>query len=71
MFSGGVPLDDLKQEKPGWVTRLRQEGRLANMAVAAPALWFRTVYLLFAYAMIAFGLYLVLAALPYARSFHP
>jgi len=71
MFSGGVPLDHLEQEKPDWVVRLHREGRLARMAVAAPALWFRALYLLFGYATIAFGLYLVLSALPYARSFHP
>lgn len=71
MFTGGVPLDHLEQEKPDWVARLRREGRLARIAVAAPALWFRALYFIFAYATIAFGVYLVLSALPYARSFHP
>lgn len=71
MFSGNVTLEHLEEEKPDWVARLRKEERLARMAVATPALWFRAVYFLFAYATIAFGLYLVLLALPYARYFHP
>ena len=71
MFSGSVPMDHLQQEKPDWVTRLRRQGQLARLAVAAPAIWFRALYFLFAYATIAFALYLLVVAWPYAGYFHP
>ena len=70
MFSGSVPVEHLEAEKRQWVSRLRDEGRLAAMSVRAPALWFRALYFVFAYGVIGLGLYLVLSALPYSSYFH-
>lgn len=70
MFSGSVPLAHLQGEKPDWVARLQEGGRLAGMVVAAPAIWFRVLYFVFAYAVILLGVYLVVSALPYARLLH-
>lgn len=67
MFSGSVPMGRLEEEKPDWVARLRQEGRLGQMSMAAPALWFRALYFLFAYGIIALGVYLVVSAVPFSR----
>ena len=70
MFSGSVPIDHLEEEKPDWVARLKDEGRLAVMAVAVPAMWFRILYFVFAYGIILSGVYLVLSALPYSQLIH-
>lgn len=70
MFSGSVPAGHLEDEKPAWVARLREERRLAAMIVAAPAVWFRIFYFIFAYAIILLGVYLVLSALPYSKLLH-
>jgi len=70
MFSGGMSAPSLEEEKPDWLERLRREGRLTAMAIAPPVLWFRLLYFLFAYAIIALGLYLVLAAVPHAGMLH-
>jgi cytochrome b subunit of formate dehydrogenase len=70
MFSGSVSLHHLEQEKPDWLDRLKATGRMTGLAVAAPALWFRVVYFLFGYAIIALGLYLVISALPYRELLH-
>lgn len=70
MFSGSVPIDHLQEEKPDWVARLKDEGRLAAMVVAVPAAWFRIVYFVFAYGIILSGVYLVLSSLPYSRLLH-
>ncbi|TNF91964.1 MAG: DUF4405 domain-containing protein [Gammaproteobacteria bacterium] len=70
MFSGSVQLDHLQHEKPDWVARLKTGGQLATMAVVAPAIWFRILYFLFGYAVIAIGLYLLISALPYSHLLH-
>ncbi|MGD8957352.1 MAG: cytochrome b/b6 domain-containing protein [Chromatiaceae bacterium] len=70
MFSGSVPIGHLEEEKSDWVSRLRSEGRLAAMSVRAPILWFRALYFLFAYGVIALGVYLIVRAIPYSDYFH-
>ena len=70
MFSGSARLDRLEEEKPDWVQRLKSGGQLAGLAVTTPALWFRILYFLFAYAIIVLGLYLLIAALPYRHLLH-
>jgi hypothetical protein len=60
MFSGSVPLPALRDEKPDWVNRLEREGRLGRLTASSPAIWYKTLYYLFAYAVIALGLYLLI-----------
>ena len=70
MFSGSAPVAHLEDEKPDWVTRLRDEGHLLALVVATPAIWFRVLYFVFAYAIIISGVYLVISALPYSHLLH-
>jgi thiosulfate reductase cytochrome b subunit len=67
MFAGSVALPGLAEEKPLWLDRLRREGRLDQLTTtAAPAAWYRTVYFIFGYAALAFGLYLLISGLIYS-----
>lgn len=70
MFSGSIRLDHLEEDKPDWLARLRASGQLATMVIAAPAIWFRILYFLFAYAVIALGLYLLISSWPFAHLLH-
>jgi cytochrome b subunit of formate dehydrogenase len=66
MFSGSVPFEEAISEKPGWVERLKSEGKL-DETVAAPAPWYRTVYFVFGYTALIFGVYLLLNGIIYGR----
>ena len=70
MFSGSVPLAHLEDEKPDWVARLKASGEIASMVMTAPAIWFRIVYFVFAYLIIALGLFLLISAWPYSHLLH-
>ncbi|UCD91143.1 MAG: cytochrome C, partial [Desulfobacterales bacterium] len=59
MFSGSVPLEDVMEEKPAWVNRLKKEGKLEAAMTSPPVLWFRVFYFLFGYAALGFGIYLL------------
>ncbi len=65
MFAGSVELEKQREEKPLWITRLQEEGRLEQVAVAGPPQWYRTLYLIFGYTAIAVGLYLLLNLIVY------
>lgn len=65
MFSGSVVLEKEREEKEAWIERLEQEGKLAQMAAAPPKPWFRVVYMVFGYSVVALGLYLLLNLLIY------
>jgi cytochrome b subunit of formate dehydrogenase len=65
MFAGSVELEKEREEKPLWIARLQQEGRLEQVAVAGPPLWYRVVYFVFGYTALAVGLYLLLNLIIY------
>ncbi len=67
MFCGSVVVDREKEEKPLWIERLQEEGRLEQLAASPPAPWFRTAYFIFGYLMVALGFYLLLILLVYSR----
>ena len=67
MFSGSVPAEELAEEKPAWVERLRGEGRLGAVGRAAPVPWYRAVYFVFGYAVVISGLYLLINGVINAR----
>ncbi len=67
MFSGSVSLEKLAQEKPEWVGRLKREGKLEQATVKPPALWFKALYFVFGYAIIALGLYLMINGTWYSQ----
>jgi cytochrome b subunit of formate dehydrogenase len=65
MFAGSVELEKERQEKPLWIIRLQEEGRLEDALVPGPPRWFRILYLVFGYTALAVGLYLLLNILLY------
>ncbi len=67
MFSGNVPLEEAVKEKPVWVERLRQEGRLELMKTRPPALWYRVLYFVFGYTALGFGIYILINGIVYGR----
>ncbi len=56
MFAGSVELEKEKEEKPFWIARMQQEGRLEQVAVAGPPQWYRIVYFIFGYSAVLVGL---------------
>jgi cytochrome b subunit of formate dehydrogenase len=65
MFAGSVELEEVRREKPLWIVRLEEEGKLAEAMVPAPAPWFRVAYFIFGYLALAVGLSLLLILLIY------
>ena len=65
MFAGSVELEEVRREKPLWIVRLEEEGKLADAMVPAPAPWFRVAYFIFGYLALATGLYLLFIILIY------
>jgi cytochrome b subunit of formate dehydrogenase len=67
MFTGSVDLDEAAEEKPAWVQRLKDEGKLEVSGAGAPALWYRVLYFIFGYAVVLFGIYLLINGIIYSR----
>jgi len=65
MFAGSVELEKEMEEKPLWIARLQEDGRLEEAVVPAPPRWYRILYLVFGYTALAVGLYLLLNILLY------
>ena len=68
MFAGSVPLEEALEEKPAWVARLHEEGRLELLKSNPPARWYRVVYYVFGYAAVATGIYILVNGIIYSRS---
>ena len=67
MFAGSMSLEEAEEEKADWVARLKQEGRLDAALTGPPATWYRVVYYIFGYAVLLFGIYLLVNAIIYSR----
>jgi len=67
MFSGSMPLEEAVEEKPAWVQRMKDEGRLELALADPPARWFRVAYFIFGYAVVFSGLYLLISGIVYSR----
>jgi len=67
MFSGTISLEEAEEEKPAWVERLRQEGRLEQMTVGPPPTWYRVGYYVFGCTALSFGIYLLINGIIYSR----
>ncbi len=67
MFSGSVPLEEAMEEKPAWIERLKEEGKLEILETSPPATWFRVVYYIFGYSVLIFGIYLLINGIVYSR----
>jgi len=65
MFSGSVELEEVRREKPLWIVRLEEAGKLEEAIIPGPSHWFRVAYFAFGYLALAVGLYLLLILLIY------
>lgn len=65
MFAGSVELEKEREEKPLWIARLQEDGRLEEVMVPGPPGWYRIVYFVFGYAALAVGIYLLVNIILY------
>ncbi len=68
MFAGSIPLEEALEERPAWVARLAQEGKLELVNSKPPARWYRVVYFVFGYTALACGVYLLINGIIYSGS---
>lgn len=59
MFEGSVDLNATRHEKPAWVVRLEQNGKLADCLVNESNIGLRVLFYLFGYAAMAVGVFLL------------
>ncbi len=67
MFSGSVPMEELEEEKSGWLEQLKKEGRFESAKVKSPPVFFRVIYYIFGYSALGFGVYLLINGIIYSR----
>jgi cytochrome b subunit of formate dehydrogenase len=67
MFAGSVPIEELAEEKPAWIERLKQTGIQQAVSASHPALWFRVAYMIFGFSVVAAGLYMLINGIIYSR----
>jgi len=67
MFTGSMDLEEAIEEKPAWVQRLKDGGKLETLQGSPPALWYRVLYFVFGYAVVIFGVYLLINGIIYSR----
>jgi cytochrome b subunit of formate dehydrogenase len=68
IFSGNISVDALLAEKPEWMKRLQQEGKIGLKLSSTPVLaWFRRLYFVFGYLIVGFGLYFLISGLVYSK----
>jgi cytochrome b subunit of formate dehydrogenase len=63
MFAGSVPLDHVRRERPAWIARLEEQGRLPRLLVADSPPALRVVQYVFGYAVMAVALFLLIGAM--------
>lgn len=63
MFEGSADLESVLTEKPSWIDRLKNSGELDEMMVVEAAPSQKAIFFVFGYAVVAFGLFLLIGAL--------
>ncbi|MBW2580313.1 MAG: cytochrome b/b6 domain-containing protein [Deltaproteobacteria bacterium] len=63
MFEGSVSLNHTRHEKPAWVERLEQEGKLESVLVPEAGAGRRALIYLFGYSAVAVGIFLLIGGL--------
>lgn len=63
MFEGSVSLNHTRHEKPAWVERLAQDGKLESALVPEAGVRKRVLFLLFGYCAVAIGVFLLIGGL--------
>ncbi len=72
MFEGSVGLDAARHERPAWITRLENTGKLEGILDRKAKLGWRLLFYVFGYAALAFGVFLLIGGLvnsPYITLF--
>lgn len=67
MFEGSVDLEKARHERPAWIERLEDAGRLPDLLVPGASTGRRVVFYIFGYAAMAVGLFLLIGGLLNAR----
>ena len=63
MFEGSVNLDAARHERPAWIARLEQSGKLDGTLVSKAKAGWHLLFYLFGYAALAFGVFLLIGGL--------
>jgi hypothetical protein len=63
MFEGSVNLDAARHERPAWIARLEQSGKLEGILVSKAKAGWHLLFYLFGYAALAFGVFLLIGGL--------
>jgi cytochrome b subunit of formate dehydrogenase len=67
MFAGSMSMEEMEEEKPAWLDRLKKEGKLETAKVKPPSLLYKIVYYIFGYSALGFGVYLLINGIAYSR----
>jgi cytochrome b subunit of formate dehydrogenase len=67
MFEGSVDLDKARHERPAWVERLEQNGKLHGTQAGSTPIALRVVYYVFGFSVIACFIYLLVNGLANVR----
>ena len=63
MFEGSVDLEKTRHEKPAWIARVEEAGKLETIMVTRTSTGLRVIYYLFGFTALAFGLFLLIGGL--------
>jgi cytochrome b subunit of formate dehydrogenase len=63
MFEGSVDLAATEHEKPAWVARLKETGKLEDALIAEAPVGRRAVFYIFGYAAVVVGIFLLIGGL--------
>jgi cytochrome b subunit of formate dehydrogenase len=63
MFDGSVDLNAVRQERPAWIKRLIEGGKMDDLMVPETGAGFKMVFYLFGYAAIGFGVFMLVGVL--------
>ena len=68
MFEGSVDLNAARHEKPAWVARMEQTGKLESQLVAEISVGRKGLFYVFGYAAVGFGIFLLIGGLVNSNS---
>jgi len=68
MFEGSVDLDHARHERPYWVGRLEEKGKMQDLLVSEATTGAKLVYYIFGYSVMGAGVLLLIGGLVNSRS---
>jgi cytochrome b subunit of formate dehydrogenase len=66
MFAGSITLEELEEEKPAWLKRLKAYGKFEEAKAKPPSRLYKIIYFIFGYAALGFGVYLLVNGILYS-----